>query len=62
MFDFSFSELLVVAVVTLVVLGPKEIPVVLRYVRGIIRSLRETSDSIRKQIDEVLEMDHVHSG
>jgi sec-independent protein translocase protein TatB len=59
MFDFSFSELLVVAVVTLVVLGPKEIPVVLRYVRGMIRSVRETSDSLRRQLDDVLEMDEL---
>jgi sec-independent protein translocase protein TatB len=59
MFDFSFAELLVVAVVTLVVLGPKEIPVVLRYLRGIIRSIRETSDSVRRQLDDVLEMDEL---
>ena len=61
MFDFSFGELLVVAVVGLVVLGPKEFPVVLRYLRGMMRSIRETSDALKQQMDEMLDMDEVRS-
>ena len=61
MFDFSFGELLVVAVVGLLVLGPKEFPVVLRYLRGIIRSLRETSEALRAQVDEMLDMEDMRA-
>lgn len=61
MFDFSFGELLVVATVGLLVLGPKEFPVALRYVRGIIKSIRETSDTLKKQVDDMLELEDMRA-
>ena len=61
MFDFSFGEMLVVGIVGLLVLGPKELPVVIRYLRTIIRSMKETSNTIRAQIEEVLDADEIRA-
>jgi sec-independent protein translocase protein TatB len=55
MFDFSFSELLLVMVVGLVVLGPEELPKVVRYVRGVIRKIKSASANIQQQVTELLD-------
>ncbi len=55
MFDFSFAELLVVAVVGLIVLGPEELPKVARYVRNIIRQIKSASANIQQQVTELLD-------
>ncbi len=55
MFDFSFSELLLVMVVGLVVLGPDELPKVVRYVRNIIRQIKSASANIQQQVTELLD-------
>jgi sec-independent protein translocase protein TatB len=55
MFDFSFSELLLVMVVGLVVLGPDELPKVVRYVRNIIRQVKSASANIQQQVTELLD-------
>jgi sec-independent protein translocase protein TatB len=55
MFDFSFSELLLVMVVGLVVLGPDELPKFVRYVRNIIRQVKSASANIQQQVTELLD-------
>jgi sec-independent protein translocase protein TatB len=40
MFDIGFSELLLIAVVGIVVIGPKDLPVVVRHVAKFLRELR----------------------
>jgi sec-independent protein translocase protein TatB len=57
MFEFSLSELLVICVVALVVLGPKELPVVARTLRDAVRYVRRMSASVQSHINEVLDED-----
>ncbi len=57
MFDFSLSELLVICVVGLVVLGPKELPTVARAVRDAIRYVKRMSASVQSHINDVLDED-----
>ncbi len=59
MFDLSFGELLVIAIVGLIIIGPKDLPVVARYLRNIFRSIRETTASIRQQMDEALDVEEL---
>lgn len=59
MFDFSFSELLVICVVGLLVLGPKELPAVARTIRGFIRRCKQTSQSIQAQINGILDEEDI---
>ena len=50
MLDIGFSELLLIAVAALVVVGPKDFPVVIRYVARWMRTLRGLYASMRKQV------------
>lgn len=52
MFDIGWSELLLVALVTLVVVGPREIPRVLRAVRGFIAKIRSVSADFQSAMDD----------
>ena len=52
MFDIGWSELLLVALVTLVVVGPREIPRVLRAVRGFMAKIRSVSADFQGAMDE----------
>ncbi|MEN8237386.1 MAG: Sec-independent protein translocase protein TatB [Pseudomonadota bacterium] len=55
MFDFnSWCEFLVIAIVALVVLGPKEIPTVLRFVGKWMYRLRSLSREFKSHIDELV--------
>jgi len=53
MFDISWHELLLVAVITVIVVGPKEIPRVLRTVTGAMRKIRGMAREFQSSIDEL---------
>ncbi len=54
MFDVSWSELLLVAVVAILVVGPKELPGMLRSLGRMLGKLRRTADEFRKHFDDAL--------
>jgi len=55
MFDInSWCEFLVIAIVALVILGPKEIPTVLRFVGKWIYRLRTLSREVKSHIDDLV--------
>src|SRR5581483_4654412 len=76
MFDFSWSELLVIALVALVVIGPKDLPRVLRTVgrwagkaRAVAREFQSSIDQmireseleeVRKEVEKVASTDIGH--
>ena len=55
MFDIGFSELLLVAVIALVVLGPERLPSAIRttsyWVGKIRRSIRSVKDELERELD-----------
>lgn len=55
MFDIGFSELLLIAVVGLVVIGPKDLPVVIRHVAKFMREVRGFYLGAKKQMAQVIE-------
>lgn len=62
MFDFAWSELLVIAVVLIVVVGPKDLPQMLRAFGKMTTRLRRTAGEFRSQFEEALresELDEV---
>lgn len=54
MFDIAWSEFLVVAVVALVVVGPKDLPALLRTVGKTVATLRRMAGDFQHQFNEAL--------
>ncbi len=54
MLDIGWSELLVVAVVALIVVGPKELPSLLRTVGRFVNVIRRQANEFRSQFDEAI--------
>ncbi|MBX2804950.1 MAG: Sec-independent protein translocase protein TatB [Hyphomicrobiales bacterium] len=54
MFDIAWSELLLVAVVAILVVGPKELPGMLRSLGRMLGKLRRTADEFRKHFDDAI--------
>lgn len=64
MFGISFTELLVVVVVGLIVLGPQKLPGLFRTLGQWINQLRRLSTEVRLQsgIDDILRAEGLHGG
>ena len=54
MFDIASSELLLVALIALLVIGPKDLPRVLRYVGNWIGKARKVASQFRNGFDEMV--------
>lgn len=54
MFDIGWSEMLVIAVVAFIVIGPKELPAVLRTVASLASKARAAGRVFQEQLDEVM--------
>jgi len=59
MFDIGFAELLIVAVVALVVLGPEKLPVAARTLGLWLGRIRRTVSSIQSEISEELRIEEM---
>ncbi|OTA18945.1 sec-independent translocase [Xenorhabdus beddingii] len=56
MFDIGFSELLLVMVIGLVVLGPERLPVAVKTVAGWIRVLRSLAANVQNELAQELKL------
>ena len=54
MFDIGWQELFIVAVIGLIVIGPKELPRTLRAVTGALRKVRAMASEFQSGIDDVV--------
>jgi len=59
MFDFSFSEIGLIAVVALVVLGPERLPKVARTAGALVRRARASWQNVRDEIERELEAEDI---
>jgi|GEM_PF-797882 sec-independent protein translocase protein TatB len=53
MFDLGWPELMLIMVVALVVIGPKELPNAIRMVMGVVRKLRSAAREFQSGIDDL---------
>lgn len=60
MFDVSWGEMIVIGVVALIVIGPKELPGVIRAVGRSIAKLRTMAGEFRGQFDEAMREAELH--
>jgi len=54
MFDIGWSELLIVAVVAIIVVGPKDLPAMLRSIGKIVGQLRRLAGEFTQQFEEAI--------
>src|ERR1700749_4230743 len=54
MFDFAWSELALIAVVALIAIGPKDMPVAIRTVTGWIKKARRMASEFQTHVDEMV--------
>ncbi|WP_438958577.1 Sec-independent protein translocase protein TatB [Porticoccus sp.] len=59
MFDIGFAELLVIAVVALIVMGPERLPQTLRTIGLWIGRIRQTFSSVRQELENEVGMDDI---
>lgn len=60
MFDIGFWELLVIAVLGLLVLGPERLPTAIRTVQGWIRTIKQVGNSVKNEVSEELRIHELH--
>ena len=61
MFDVSFGELMLIAVVALVVLGPERLPGAARTAGALLRRVRRGWDSVRAEVSRELEAEELRA-
>ncbi len=58
---FGFFELLVIAVLGLIVLGPERLPVAVRTVSGWIRAIKRMAGSVKSELEQELKIEQLHA-
>jgi sec-independent protein translocase protein TatB len=61
MFDIGFWELILIAIMGLVILGPDRLPVAIRTLRGWISGARKFSDTVKSELTEELRIHELHA-
>ncbi len=60
MFGFEWSEIAVIAVVALICIGPKDMPVAIRAITGAIKKMRRMAGEFQGHVDEMLREADLH--
>ncbi len=61
MFDIGFWELILIAIISLVILGPERLPVAIRTVRSWLAGIRKFSDTVKTELTEELRVHELHT-
>ena len=59
MFSLGWMEISIILIITIVVVGPKEIPTVIRFVKSITKNLTKVSREFTSTIDEITHIQEV---
>lgn len=54
MFDFAWSEIALIAVVAVIFIGPKDMPVAIKAITGMIRKARRMAGEFQTHVDEMM--------
>jgi sec-independent protein translocase protein TatB len=60
LFGFEWSEIAVIAVVALICIGPKDMPVAIRAITGAIKKMRRMAGEFQTHVDEMLKEADLH--
>ncbi len=54
MFDFAWSEIVLIGVVALVAIGPKDLPVAMKAVSGMVKKARRMAGEFQTHVDDMM--------
>ena len=54
MFDFAWSEIAIIGAVALIAIGPKDMPVAIRTVAGLVKKARRMASEFQTHVDEMV--------
>jgi sec-independent protein translocase protein TatB len=54
MFDFSWSEIMVIGIVALIAIGPKDMPVAIRAITRVLKKMRRMAGEFQGHVDEMM--------
>ena len=60
MFDFAWSEIALIGVVALVLIGPKDMPIALKYISGAVKKARRMATEFQGHVDEMVREADLH--
>ena len=60
MFDLGWQELLIIAIVTLIVVGPKDLPMLFNRAGKLVGNIKQISREFFDKINEVAEVDEIN--
>ncbi len=60
MFDFAWSEIALIAAVALIAIGPKDMPVAIRTVSGMVKKARRMAAEFQTHVDEMVREADLH--
>ena len=59
MFSLGWMEISIILIITIVIVGPKEIPTVIKFVKSITSNLRKISQEFSSTVDEITHIQEV---
>jgi sec-independent protein translocase protein TatB len=59
MFSLGWMEISIILIITIVVVGPKEIPTVIRFIKSLTTGIRKMSKEFTSTVDELTNLDEV---
>src|SRR5277367_5226195 len=54
MFDFSWSEIMLIALVALVLIGPKDLPIAIRAITRVLKKMRRMAGEFQHHVDDMM--------
>ena len=59
MFSLGWMEISIILIITIVIVGPKEIPTVIKFIKKLTSNLRNVSKEFSSTIDEITHIQEV---
>ena len=59
MFSLGWMEISIILIITIIIVGPKEIPAVIKFIKSITSNLRKLSKEFNSTVDEITHIQEV---
>ena len=59
MFSLGWMEISIILIITIVLVGPKEIPTVIKFIKSLTQSLRKVSREFSSTVDEITHIQEI---